>query len=177
MRKMILDIIIGWTNWFNGLSMVEQIIFTSLIVAFAVSVTVLVCIGVYYLIKYLCLGIIYILKGIFKGFKFVINKIVDLIDKILNLGDHKVPLTEKITDKRENIQKSVVELPRMIDKSSEYEQGLDFGFCPECGVRFTHKMHEHLDSNGITFCVHCGQCFRRDMLNKLDEQPVNQLII
>jgi len=131
MRKMISDIIINWNNWFNGLSMVEQIILASLIVVVSVSVTVLVCIGVYYLIKYLCLGIFYILKGIFKGFKFVINKIVDLIDKILNLGDHKVPLTDKITDKRENIQKSVVELPIMIDKSSEHEQELDFGFCPE----------------------------------------------
>ncbi|MCK4238049.1 MAG: hypothetical protein KAX33_02930 [Candidatus Lokiarchaeota archaeon] len=179
---MILDIIIGWISWqdffgwFNSLRLIEQIIFTSLIVAFAVSVTVIVCIGLYYLIKYLCLGIFYILKGIFKGFKFVINKIVDLIDKILNSGGHKVPLTDKITENRENFQKSVVELPRMIVKSLKNEQDLEYCYCTECGMKFTDKMNEHLDSNGMTFCIHCGQCFRIDMLNKLDVQPINQSI-
>ena len=179
---MILERIIGWISWqdflgwFNGLGPVEQIIFSCLIVAFAVSITVLVCIGIFYLIKYLCLGIFYILKVIFKGFKYVINKIVDLIDKILNLEPDKVPLTDKIIEKRENTQKSVVELPRIIDKSLKNNQEPEYCYCTECGRKFTDRMHEHLDSNGMTFCVQCGQCFKRDMLDKLDDQPINQSI-
>lgn len=170
---MLLDINFGWISWqdfivwFNNLSAVQQIIIVCLVIAFAVSVTILVCIAIYYLIKFICLGIYYLLKGIFKGLHHILVAIFTTKQK-------EIPNNEEKTEEKEVIKKSEVKLPRKIEVSLENKQPSEFNYCPECGMRFTEKMNYHLQLNGMTFCVNCGQCFRKDMINQLDNQPVSQ---
>jgi len=66
-------------NWFEGLGLIQQTIFTVLLVSLAVSITVLVCIGLFYLVKYIFLGIYYLFKGIFKGIYLLFKKLFHII--------------------------------------------------------------------------------------------------
>jgi hypothetical protein len=173
---MLLKLINGWTNWqdflnwFNNLGVIGQFIFTILLITFAVSITILVCIGVFYLLKYLFLGIYYLLKGLFKGIYLLFKKLheglVSLYKILFKRDDDSVDkscdseqiIMEKTIEK-EPISKTLVEMPREIDDSLENVEGTNFAYCPECGMKFTDKMNDHLKLNGRTYCVNCGQGF------------------
>jgi len=174
--KMLLDINFGWTSWqnftvwFNSLSVVEQVMFIIPIVVFAVSLTILVCIGLYYLFKYIFLGIYYLLKGIFKALQFILTllyKGLVSLYKLLFIRDNdssvkccqSEPITTESTMETKPIPKTLIEIPTKMDDSIENVEQSSFSFCSECGKKFTDKMHDHLKLNSRTYCVNCGQGF------------------
>jgi hypothetical protein len=160
--KMMLDTFMwtGWEdfiNWFDGLSLIQQTIFTILLVSLAVSITVLVCIGVFYLVKYIILGIYYLLKGIFKGIYWVFKKLYDLITG--NIPAEPKPKSNYEVPKEEwkATRKSVVIL-QPNQKSGE-KKGV-YAYCTDCGSKFTERMNERLKTTGITYCISCGKGFK-----------------
>lgn len=149
----------NFINWFNSLSSIEQIIISSVGFALAVAIVVLICIGLAYLLKYIFMGLFYILEHLFKGFHIIFKKLYEIIAGNSSSEKSVEPIFDDKIEENRHIKKSVIILPKKTDKSSEHEQGLEYSYCPECGIRFTERMNDRLNLNGKTYCVNCGQSF------------------
>ena len=157
------DSFISWTswedfiNWFDSISTIEQTIFTVFLVMFWVSLTVLICIGVFYLVKYAILGIYYLLKWIFTGIYIGFKKLYDLIagmstEETSQINRYETNNTvpsysSAKTDVRENIEK----------KTSSGDYPIPYSFCTNCGNKFSRIMFDKLRTSGVTYCIHCGE--------------------
>lgn len=160
-----LEAFFGWNgmqnfvNWFNSLSSIEQIIISSVGFALAVAIIVLIYIGLAYLLKYIFMGLFYILEHLFKGLHIIFKKLYEIIAGKSSSEKSVEPIFDDKIEENRHIKKSVIILPKKTDKSSEHEQGLEYSYCPECGIRFTERMNDRLNLNGKTYCVNCGQSF------------------
>jgi len=161
----LLEAFYGWNgmqnfiNWFSSLSSIQQIIISSVGFALTVAIIVLICIGLAYLLKYIFMGLFYILEKLFKGLHIIFKKLYEIIAGKSSSEKSFGPIyNEKIEESR-YVKKSIIILHKKTDNSSEYEQGLEYSYCPECGIRFTERMNDRLNLNGKTYCVNCGQSF------------------
>jgi len=172
----LLEAFYGWNgmqnfiNWFSSLSTIQQIIISSVGFALAVAIIVLVFIGLAYLLKYIFMGLAYLLKYIFMGLFYILEKLFKglhiIFRKLYEILTGKSsseksvePIYNEKIEENRYLKKSIIILPKKTGKSSEHEQGLEYSYCPECGIRFTEKMNDRLNLNGKTYCVNCGQSF------------------
>ena len=171
-----LEAFYGWNgmqnfiNWFSSLSSIQQIIISCVGFALAVAIIVLVFIGLAYLLKYIFMGLAYLLKYIFMGLFYILEKLFKglhiIFRKLYEILTGKSsseksvePIYNEKIEENRYLKKSIIILPKKTGKSSEHEQGLEYSYCPECGIRFTEKMNDRLNLNGKTYCVNCGQSF------------------
>ena len=181
MKKMLLQDFIDWNGWYDivdwwsGLSATEQLILGIFGIILGVAITVLVCIGVYYLLKYLFIGIAYLFKYIFKGIAWIFQKIGELFAALLKAIK---PEEEKVVETQEEsveVERAVVALPPKVKQTLENEVSQNSLYCPECGMKFTSMTANNLSSNGKGFCVYCGTGLHIAM-NPMNMQTAHQAI-
>ena len=160
-----LEAFYGWNgmqnfiNWFSSLSSIQQIIISCVGFALAVAIIVLICIGLAYLLKYIFMGLFYILEKLFKWLNIIFKKLYEILAGKSSSEKSVEPIYNEKIEENRYIKKSIIILHKKTDNSSEREQGLEYSFCPECGIRFTERMNDRLNLNGKTYCVNCGQNF------------------
>jgi hypothetical protein len=178
---MLLQEIIDWSSWhdvvdwWSSLSATEQLVLGIFGIIIGVAITVLVCIGVFYLLKYLFIGIAYLLKYIFKGIAWIFQKLGELfaaLFKAIKPEEEKVVETH---EKSAEVERSVVALPQKVKHTLENEVTQNNLFCPECGMKFTNMTSDKLNSNGKAFCVYCGTGLHITV-NPASMQTVHQAI-
>lgn len=160
----------GFISWFDSISMIEQTIFTVFLVLFCVSITVLICIGVFYLVKYIFLGTYYLLKGIFTGIYIGLKKLYDLI-----AGTTTEETSQ--TNKYESSSTSSSSTTNIEKNLSTIGNPIPFSYCTNCGNKFSSIMFDKLRASGVTYCIHCGEGFKLVELESIKTQITHANII
>ena len=137
-------------DWFLEIPLYGQI----LIIAGAIAIVVLACIGVYYLLKGVAYLIYYIFKGVGYLFYYIFKGIYLLFEGLYYLISGKEKPKKqgeppKVEEEAPVIEKQVVLVPR--------QEPVVASFCSQCGAKFSETMVHQLATKGKAYCVHCGE--------------------
>ncbi|MEJ2277410.1 MAG: hypothetical protein P8Y70_06625 [Candidatus Lokiarchaeota archaeon] len=156
--------------WFLSLPLITQI---CLIIG-TIAILILTVILVYYILKGVAYLIYYLLKGIYLLLKAILKGIYRLFKELYYAISGK-PKPVKQEEILENVPIEIHEkTPATINQPKQNEisqpksyQDVDVNvaFCSECGNKFTDRMTEQIQKEGLTYCVYCGKGFR---VNKVD---------
>lgn len=158
----------GFISWWESLGASEQLILGIFGIIIAVAVTVLVCIGVFYLLKYLFIGLGYMFMYIFKGFAWIFKQLGELFALIFGMEKTETQETEQSqqvsTEETQPIQKTIVLVPQKTEPIPESQDSSKMSYCTECGMKFTDLTSQKLVKNGVAFCVYCGTGFKPEIV-------------
>ena len=129
--------------WFLGLPLSGQIF----VVLGAITIAILVVIGIYYLLKGIAYLIYYTLKGLF----YLLKALFQGLYRLISGKSNQAPASEisNVKEPGKIAQKSI----------QSYEPEVHY-YCTECETKFTDRMNYQLNKEGIVFCDHCGKGFK-----------------
>jgi len=137
-------------NWFLEIPLYGQI----LIIAGAIAIVVLICVGVYYLLKGIAYLIYYILKGVGYLIYYIFKGIYLLFEGLYYLISGKEKPVKQVKQSKVEVSAPVIEKQVV---SVQKPQPSAISFCSECGNKFSESMITQLKTRGRTFCIHCGE--------------------
>ena len=144
-------VFIEFSNWFFRQPLFAQILTTIGIFA----ITLLIIIAIYYIIK----GVILLIKKIIRKIK---KRVERRSDHSIQLArnpyisvNQKTPGNKQFQRIEESKKKEIiVHYPKRVK------------YCSECGMKFSDKAKNILNSRGSAFCEYCGK------IHKILEQPI-----
>jgi len=147
-----------FVSWFLGLPLFGQI----LVVIGIATLTVLVLIGVYYLLKGIGYLIYYLFKGIYYLLKGIATGIYMLLNGLYHLLTGKQENKEISVQDEQEVEQEVQEiLPP--EKKIEIIIPEEIAYCPECGVELSDSMKSLLSKEGYAYCSFCGKRFNKNL--------------
>ncbi|MBN1216928.1 MAG: hypothetical protein JXA99_15990 [Candidatus Lokiarchaeota archaeon] len=130
-------------TWFLAAPLIAQI----LVIIGIATVLILTIVLVYYIAKGVCLLLTYIGKGIYKLFKGLSTAVEGKSKK--NEESEEIHYVQVIENRA-----PVQSVPQKVNiNTNTYNKA---SFCPECGIRFSGKVLNALESRGFAFCQQCG---------------------
>ncbi len=141
-------------SWFLEIPLLGQI----LLIAGTIAILVLVCVGVYYILKGTAYLVYYILKGtaylvyyIFKGMYMLFEGLYYLIS-----GKEKPVKQVEVPKEVPEVEATVQEIPKQVIPMKTEVHG-SVSFCSQCGNKYSDSVKHQLTTQGQAFCVHCGE--------------------
>jgi len=161
-------------DWFLEFPLIVQI---SLIIG-TIAILILTVILVYYILKGVAYLIYYLLKGIYLLLKAIFTGIYRLFKELY----YAISGKPKPVKQDESVEQAPVYIHQKTPASNIQQQQVlahkprsyedvkeDVAYCSECGNKFTERMNEQIQKNGLTYCVYCGKGFRIDLgMDKLE---------
>ncbi len=141
-------------SWFLEIPLLGQI----LIIAGAIAILVLACVGVYYILKGAAYLVYYSFKGagyvvyyVFKGTYMLFEGLYYLIS-----GKEKPVKQAEVPKEVSEVEATVQEIPKQVVPMKTEVHG-SVSFCNQCGTKYTESVKHQLTTQGQAFCAHCGE--------------------